>query len=361
MNIGIVGAGAISDIYLKNLTSLFSNTNVISVCANHLENAQKKAETYGMKAVTLAEMLSDPEIELMVILTPMGTHYDIIKQCLNSGKHVYSEKTLAETADEAGELIELAKMKGLYLGCAPDTFLGSSFQCAKKMLDENRIGDVLSFSISINRNNDILTALFPFLRQPGAGALRDYLVYFVTALTYLLGPAAEVAAYSETPFPVRVGKYPQFSNYGQETSTPNESIVSAIVKLRSGITGTIHENNESNIKEECNFILYGTNGILHLGNPNNFGDPLTLCPADYRAESETIISDLPFSENSRGIGVAELVSAIVQNRIALTDATLALHVLDILESMEKSAAEHAFINIRSDCNQLSQFNEDNLN
>lgn len=360
MNIGIVGAGAISDIYLKNLTTLFPHTTVLSVCANHIENAQKKAEMYGIEAVTLADMLSDPRIELMVILTPVGSHAELIRQCLSAGKHVYSEKTIAETAEEASELIDLAKHKELYLGCAPDTFLGSSFQRVKRILDEKRIGDVLSFSISINRNNDILTSLFPFLRQPGAGALRDYLVYFITALVYLLGPASEVAAFSETPFPTRIGKFPQFSNYGQETPTPNESIVSAIVKLKNGVTGSIHENNESNIKEQCHFILYGTNGILYLGNPNNFGDPLTLFPADYQAEPETIISDLPFSENSRGVGVAEMVSAITHDRTALTDARLARHVLEILEGMEKSASGHVFLPIVSDCPLLGPFSKDIL-
>ena len=190
--------------------------------------------------------------------------------------------------------------------------------------------------------------------------MRDYLVYFVTALVYLLGPVAEVAAFSETPFPVRVGKHPQFPNYGQETETPNESIVSAIVKFKSGVTGTIHENNESNIKELCRFTLYGTGGILSLGNPNNFGDPVTLFPADYQAEPEILVSDLPFSENSRGVGVAELVSAISQKRTALTDASLARHVLEVLEGMEKSAAKRRFVKITSDCPVMEQFSKENL-
>ena len=360
MNVGVVGAGAISDIYLKNLTTLFPQIKVISVCANHIENAKKKAELYGIEAVTPDEMFSDPRTDLIVILTPVGSHAELIRRGLEAGKHVYSEKTIAETADEAEELLALAQQKGLYLGCAPDTFLGSSVQYAKRLLDQNRIGTVLSFSISVNRNNDFLTALFPFLRQPGAGALRDYLVYFVTALVYLLGPVAEVAAFTETPFPVRIGKFPQFSNYGQETETPNESIVSAIVRTRSGITGTIHENNESNLKEQCSFTLYGTKGILHLGNPNNFGDPLTLCPGDYDAEPEEIISDLPFSENSRGVGVAEMVSAVLAGRQALTDGHLAHHVLDILESMEKSSTDHKFMPVNSYCPALGQFESSSL-
>ena len=360
MNIGIVGAGAISDIYLMNLITFFPQIKVVSVCANHIENAQKKAEQYGIEATTLDGMLSDPEVELMVILTPVNTHAGLIKQCLEAGKHVYSEKTIAETADEAKELIQLAADKHLYLGCAPDTFLGASVQQTKRLLDENRIGKVLSFSISINRNNDFLTALFPFLRQPGAGALRDYLVYFVTSLVYLLGPIDEVASFVETPFPSRIGKYPQFSNYGQETPTPNESIVSSIVRLRNGITGTIHENNESNLKEQSSFILYGTEGILHLGNPNNFGDSLTLYPADYTEDPEEIVPDLPFRDNSRGAGVAEMVSAILSGSRALTDAALALHVLDALESMERSSLEHSFCRILTDCPAMPQFDADKV-
>ncbi|MBQ8995020.1 MAG: Gfo/Idh/MocA family oxidoreductase [Oscillospiraceae bacterium] len=349
MNIGIVGAGAISDIYLTNLTTRFPNVKVLSICANHLENAQKKAEQYNIRAVTLDEMLADPEIELLLLLTPVGTHAELIRKGLEAGKHVYSEKTIAETTEQAIPLADLAKEKGLYLGCAPDTFLGASFQTARKLLNEKKIGKVHSFSISINRNNDVLTSLFPFLRLPGAGALRDHLVYFVTALVSLLGPVDTVAAFTETPYPSRIGKYPQFSNFGQETETPNESIVSAIVRMKNGITGTIHENNESNIKEQCRFLLYGTEGILELGNPNDFGDPITLYPADPREEPVTIQEDLPYSDNSRGVGVAELAQAAEHGEVSRMDAQLAIHVLDVLESMERSSNSLSFVRLQTSC------------
>lgn len=68
--VGVVGAGAISDIYLTNMTTRFPFLRVKSVCANHIENARKKAEKYGISACTLEEMLADPEIELIVNLTP---------------------------------------------------------------------------------------------------------------------------------------------------------------------------------------------------------------------------------------------------------------------------------------------------
>ena len=344
MNIGVIGAGAISDIYLKNMSTRFPGLRVTSVSARHIENARKKADLYGIRAVTVEEMLADPDTEMVVILTPVDTHAGLIRDALNAGKHVYCEKTIAETASEAFALLDLAKEKGRYLGCAPDTFLGSSLQTARKLIDSGKIGTVHSFSVSVNRSNDFLTALFPFLRLPGAGALRD----FVTALVALLGPVDTVAAFCETPYPSRVGKFPQFSNYGQETSTPNESIVSAIVRMKNGITGTIHENNESVIGEQCLFYLYGTDGILRLGNPNNFGDAITCYPPDPRTAPEEITPDLPFGENSRGVGPAEMASAILHGEEARTDACLAAHVLEVLEAMEKSSAAGSCVAVRSE-------------
>ena len=358
MNIGVIGAGAISDIYLKNMSTRFPGLRVTSVSARHIENARKKADLYGIRAVTVEEMLADPDTDMVVILTPVDTHAGLIRDALNAGKHVYCEKTIAETADEAFALLDLAKEKGRYLGCAPDTFLGSSLQTARKLIDSGKIGTVHSFSVSVNRSNDFLTALFPFLRLPGAGALRDYLVYFVTALVALLGPVDTVAAFCETPYPSRVGKFPQFSNFGQETPTPNESIVSAIVRMKNGITGTIHENNESVIGEQCLFHLYGTEGILRLGNPNNFGDTITCYPADPRTAPEEIAPDLPFGDNSRGVGPAEMASAILGGREARTGAGLAAHVLEVLEAMEKSSATGAFVAVTSQTERPLPFSEE---
>ena len=95
--VGVVGAGAISDIYLKNMISRFDNLTVKSICAAHLESAQKKAQEYGIQAVTMEEMFDDPEIRMIVNLTPAHVHYSVIRAALEHGKHVYTEKPLAAT------------------------------------------------------------------------------------------------------------------------------------------------------------------------------------------------------------------------------------------------------------------------
>ena len=132
---GVVGAGAISDIYLKNMIHRFDNLSVKSICAGHIENAQKKAREYGVQAVTMEEMLDDPEIRLIVNLTPAHVHYSVIRAALEHGKHVYTEKTLTDDLEKSAELVELAREKGLYLGSAPDTFLGAALQTARAAID----------------------------------------------------------------------------------------------------------------------------------------------------------------------------------------------------------------------------------
>jgi copper chaperone CopZ len=84
LRVGVVGAGAISDIYLQNMTSVFSNLEVVSICAAHLERAKKQAEKYHLRAYTFEEMLADPEVDLVVNLTPVGVHYELVKKALES-------------------------------------------------------------------------------------------------------------------------------------------------------------------------------------------------------------------------------------------------------------------------------------
>ena len=93
-------------------------------------------------------------------VTPAPAHYGIIRQALEHGKHVYTEKTLTDDIDRSGELVRLAREKGLYLGSAPDTFLGSALQTARSAIDSGLLGEILFRQTGI-------TISFP--SQQGAG------------------------------------------------------------------------------------------------------------------------------------------------------------------------------------------------
>lgn len=353
LRVGVIGCGSISDIYLQNMISEFGNLEVVACAAAHVENAVKKAEKYGIRGCTVEELLADETIDMAVILTPAPTHYELIRQALEAGKHVYTEKAMTITTDTAAELVKLADEKGLYLGSAPDTFLGASWQTARKMIDEGKLGEITSFQISANRDLDVLAGLFGFLRMPGGGICYDYGVYYLTALVSLLGPVKRVAASVRNRKEVRVNKVPQSPEYGQAFSYPNESQVCAVVELESGVMGNFALNGDSVLGDQAMFAIYGTEGILRLTDPNQFGGQNTFmanyCDFSHTPVWEEVENVFPYAENSRGIGPAEMADAILSGRKNRASKEMAYHVLDVVDTMMRSSGSGRFEEVGSTC------------
>ena len=361
LNVGVIGAGMISDIYLTNMIGRFKQLSVRCISSKNRTHAEEKAKKYGLRAVSTEELIADPEVDMVVVLTPVGSHYELIKAALTAGKHVYTEKTITDSMETATELAALAEEKGLYLGSAPDTFLGSALQTARKAIDDGVIGEVTSFVLAANRDNNILLNFFPFLREKGAGICLDYGVYYLTALVSLLGPVAEAAAFVRSPFPVIKNINPSSPDFGGEIHNPNESEVSAILKLESGVCGTFLLNADSIGQDQAKFYIYGTKGILTLTDPNGFGGDITLlCPDPEDPYRKPLVNTVlppanPYSENSRGIGPAEMADAIGEERGSRASDTLAIHVLEILEAILASGKSKAFIPVTSTCERPEPF------
>ena len=351
MTIGIVGAGMISKTYIGNIQERFPEIKIKSICANHFEHAQSRAEEYGLTATTFEEMLKDPEIELILNITTLESHYEISKAALLAGKHVYSEKTIARTADEARELLELADSKELYLGCAPDTFLGAAFECGKEFIDSGKLGTVTSFSMAGNRDNNFFMSWFPFLRKPGAGTLNDYCVYYITALVSLLGKAKSVAAFVRNPYPEHHVIKPDAPDFGKTVSTPNESEVIGIINLESGVSGTFHMNQDSLLFDESYFAIYGTKGILYLPCPNDFDGPVYFLENNWDSifkgenKKQLIEHTGKYTVESRGAGLADMVHAIWEDREPRASKEQAENVLNILNGFVKSSEEHIIVDL----------------
>lgn len=354
MNVAIVGCGAISDIYLKNMIHQFDNLNVVACCAAHLGHAKDKAKKYHIKGCTYDEILADPSVDMVVILTPPSSHESLIRQALEAGKHVYTEKTLTLSASTAAELLTLAQEKHLYLGSAPDTFLGAAFQTARKAIDDGLIGEVTSFDICANRDLDYLGGVSPYLCTPGGGICYDYSVYHLTALVSLLGPVASVASVVKNLASQRQNTFPDSPTFGQMYDYPNESQVFSILNMKNGITGTLSINGDSVIQDQAHFMIYGKKGILKLTDPNAFGGDVVFLPASKGFEDhptpQILNYGFSYGENSRGLGPSEMADAIFEQRENRANATMAVHVLDVIDTMVKSSETAAFVPVSSSCN-----------
>ena len=352
----VIGCGAISDIYLSNMINKYATLDVLACCASHRENAEKKAMQYGIRPASTDEILADPEVELIVVLTPAPSHYELIKKALLAGKHVYTEKPIATELWQAKELVSLAKEKGLLLGAAPETFLGSLFQTGRKALDEGLIGEITSFHVAANRDLTVLASLFKFLRQPGGGIGYDYGVYYLTALVSLLGPMAEVYAKVGNHARTRPNVVPFSPEYGQDYVYDNEAQVNAILTTKSGVTGTFSLNGDSAMQDQAYFTIQGTKGILQLGDANQFGGEARYLPDDPReAVWQTLEPVSSLSDNCRGLGVADMARCIREGGRPQVSAELPCHVLDIIEKTMESGKSGRTCTTETACDRPAAF------
>ena len=157
-NVGVIGTGMICRIYIDNIAKRFEIVELKAVADIALEKAEEVAKIYGVKACTVDELLADPEIDIVLNLTPPFVHCDIMKRALEAGKHVYTEKTFTMNTQEAAELVALAKEKDLMIGSAPDTFFASWVQNARAIIDSGRLGTITS---SLWWETATMTGCFP--------------------------------------------------------------------------------------------------------------------------------------------------------------------------------------------------------
>ncbi len=140
----------------------------------------------------------------MINLTPPLAHGGINGKVLEAGKHLYSEKPFVLTLEEGEALRRLARKNHVWACSAPDTFLGSSLQTCKKLLDDGWIGKPLYVTMNMMSGGVETWHPAPWnYYKEGAGPLYDMGPYYFTALTALLGPMKRVCAFSGTGFSER--------------------------------------------------------------------------------------------------------------------------------------------------------------
>lgn len=338
----VIGSGRISGEYLQNMMHTFCNLEVVACSSANMESARKRAAEFGIEARTNEEIFADPSIELVVVLVPAPAHAELIERALLSGKHVYTEKTMTVSLEDARRLVALAKEKGLYFGSAPDTFLGDAWQTARKALDEGLIGEIISFSMNINRNLDFMASLYEFLRLPGGGFAYDYGVYYLTALVSLLGSVESVYAVVKNKASTRINCAPQSPDFGKPYSYENESQIYALMNMESGITGTVSMNGDSALQDLALFWIYGSKGVLKLTCANDFGGEVRFIPSSFdpeEAKPRVIPGTSPMKDHCRGIGPADMARAIITGGQHRANADMALHVLDIIDCLMNSSEE----------------------
>ena len=359
VKVGIIGCGMISDAYFTGAKK-FRAIEVVS-CADTLpERAAAKAELHGVRAMTPEELLADPEVEIVINLTPPKMHSAVDMAALEAGKHVYSEKPFGVDMEDAAKVMALAKSKGLRVGCAPDTFLGSSLQTARKLLDDNWIGKPLSGTAIVAGRGPEKWGAAPFFYDVGAGPMLDLGPYYCTALVHLLGPARSVTAMTTKGF--------EYRTFAEEVSAPYDAVYKPFdrypVNVTTHLTGVIEFQCGALITMVASFDvykhghnpieLYGSEGSMIVPDPNMFDGEVKVYRREWTENGGApdwrgVPSVFGNAGPSRSIGAADMAAGLRNRRPHRCSGELADHVLEIMLAFDKSSALGRKVMLETTC------------
>jgi len=343
INVGIIGCGNISGNYLQNCPKFGLP---VAACADiDLPRAEAKAAEYGVKAVTVDQLFADPDIHVIINLTVPLAHAEVNLAALHAWKHVYTEKPLAVTRADGQKTLALAQEKGLRVGSAPDTFLGGGLQTCRKLIDDGAIGAPVAFSAFMGSFGPEAWHPNPlFFYQPGAGPMFDIGPYYLTALIHLLGPARRVTGLTRASYPERVAGHESIRGQKIPVNTPTHII--GAMEMESGPIGTVITSFDVGLHHQPRIEIYGSEGALAVPDPNTFDGPVFLRRREDKEWQEIPLTH-PHTENSRGLGVADMARAIQEDRPHRASGSLAYHVLDLMQAFHEASDEGHHIDITS--------------
>lgn len=339
LNVGMVGIGNISGIYLKNFKETFRDVKLVAVCDLIRERAEKAQREYGIPKLydTIDELFADPEIDIVLNLTRPYQHYEVSRAALLAGKHVYSEKPLGADFEEGTALVKLAEEKGLWIGGAPDTFMGAGIQTCRKLIDSGLLGEVIGGRcVMAHRGVESWHTDPDFYYQRGGGPVLDMGPYYITALINLLGGVKKVYATAKTTFAEReITAAPHIGEIIKVTVPTHYEI---LLQFERDVTVSFLTTFDTYPTKQDNILLYGTKGNLAVPDPNCFGAQNGMRFFDAATkETRELPLEFDYSENSRLLGLDDLAAAIEHGRSPRTSYRQTYHVLEVMTGALKSA------------------------
>ncbi len=244
MKIGFIGNGKGSNRYHIPFILTRKDTMEIKwIYARHINHDVWPAVEGARYTTDINDLLNDPELDLIVISTPHDTHYSLTKQVIESGHNVVCDKPFCNTADEARDLFELGKKKGVMVQCYQNRRFDSDFLTAQKVLESGKIGDLLEVEMS-----------FDYYRPQ----VPESVHFFNPYMSYLYGHAChtldQVISYWGTPDSVHYDVR-QLLGEGRMNDYFDIDLFYGRVKVSV-------KSSYFRVKERPSFVLYGTRGMF---------------------------------------------------------------------------------------------------
>jgi len=357
LGVGIIGCGNISTTYF-NFAPLFKGIEVKACADINSAAANAKAKEFGVRALGVDGLLAADDVDIVVNLTVPAVHYDISRQALDAGKHVYSEKPFVLSIKEGLDLKKRAARKKLRIGSAPDTFLGGSHQLVRDLIDTGKLGAITGGTCHVmGRGMEHWHPNPDFFFLPGAGPVLDIGPYYITNLIQLLGPVASVAALSSTPRKERV--IANGPRNGEKIPVKTPTTIHALLKFDSGAVVTLGTSWDVWQNGHAPMELYGEAGTVYVPDPNFFGGTVRYTQGAKEVKKLPAWNHpfgVPNQKHSHGMmanyrtaGLSDMALAIQSGRPHRCSMELALHAVDVMTAILKSGETGKFVAMQTTC------------
>jgi predicted dehydrogenase len=338
VRVGVVGCGAISGAYFVG-ARIFPWLQFVACADLDRTAALRKATEFGVPRILSVDgLLADPEVDIVLNLTVPRAHASVALAALQAGKHTYSEKPLGVGREEGRRVLEEAGRGNLRVGCAPDTFLGSGVQTARKLIDDGAIGRPVAFTaFYMGRGHETWHPSPEFYYELGGGPMFDMGPYYLTALFNLLGPPRRITGAATIAIPQRpITSQPKF---GKSIRVETPDHVCGAIEFQNGASGVVIQSfatHHPQYDENQPITIYGTDGTLRVPDPNTFDGPVHLRRGDDPEWRE--VPPAFHRGYGRSVGLADMALALRTGRPHRCSGELAYAVLDAMQGFLDSAA-----------------------
>ena len=265
LRVGVIGAnpsrGWAHRAHLPALVAL-PNVELVAVCTTREESARASAEKFGAKKAfsNHQEMLSDADLDAVAVSVKVPEHYQLTMDCLEAGKHVYTEWPLGANLKEAEELAQVAVAKGVR------TLVGLQGRChptylrARELIEQGYVGEVISANLTqfgsgvLARSSD---RTWQRDKTLGANTLTISFGHVIDALCMCLGEFAEVSALVST----RVPQWRE-TDTGKMVDVTSPDNVLLTGALASGAVVSAHVGSVPWLGSDFRLEVYGREGTL---------------------------------------------------------------------------------------------------
>lgn len=347
VKIGVVGCGDVAfRSYLPDIASLTKEKiDLVGVCDIAEERARKAAKEFKAKEYYLNynEMLKKADIEVVINLTDMLHHAPFSLLAIKAGKHVYTEKPMAATLEEADTLIGEAAKAGIKIASAPPVMLSLAVQQAKRIINKGSIGKVCfvcAHSSSAGPASWKEYSSDPtWFYKKGAGPLFDLAVYSLHAITGILGPVKKVTAFSGIAIPERI--IGGGAAVGKTIKVEVDDNTLMLLDFGDITFACIDGTFCMQASKSPDIEFFGSEGTVTL-NPYYYGEGPPVGLYAKKKESDlkgwsTPVAAQAEETYSLGDGIEHLVDCITQDKGPIISAEHGRHVLEIIVKAYESA------------------------